>query len=64
MRHDADLIIIGGGAAGLYAAAAAAGQGMSVMVLEKNARPARKLMITGKGRCNVTNNTTPAKNEE
>lgn len=61
MRYDADLIIIGGGAAGLYAAAAAAGQGMSVMVLEKNARPARKLMITGKGRCNVTNNTTPAK---
>ena len=61
MRYDADLIIIGGGAAGLYAAAAAAGQGMSVMVLEKNARPARKLMITGKGRCNVTNNTTPTK---
>ena len=50
-----DVIIIGGGAAGLMAAAGAAGQGCSVTVLEKMARPGRKIMITGKGRCNFTN---------
>ena len=50
-----DVIIIGGGAAGLMAAAGAAGQGCSVTVLEKMARPGRKIIITGKGRCNFTN---------
>ena len=50
-----DVIIIGGGAAGLMAAAGAAGQGCSVTVLEKMPRPGRKIMITGKGRCNFTN---------
>ena len=50
-----DLIVIGGGAAGLIAAGFAAQRGLRVTVLEKNDRPARKLMITGKGRCNVTN---------
>ena len=50
-----DVIIIGGGAAGLMAAAGAAGQGCSVTVLEKMTRPGRKIMITGKGRCNFTN---------
>ena len=53
-----DIIIIGGGAAGLMAAAGAAetinGAG-KVIVLEKMARPGRKIMITGKGRCNFTN---------
>lgn len=49
------VIIIGGGAAGLTAAGFAAERGLDVTVLERNARPARKLMITGKGRCNVTN---------
>ena len=49
------IIIIGGGAAGLIASATAAGRGKDVTVIEKNSRPARKLMITGKGRCNVTN---------
>lgn len=53
-----DLIIVGGGAAGLYAAQAAAKQGLSVAVLEKNSRHARKVMITGKGRCNITNNVS------
>lgn len=47
--------VIGGGAAGLMAAIAA-GKEHSVTVYEKNQRPARKVMITGKGRCNVTNN--------
>lgn len=50
------LIIIGGGAAGLAAGAAAADSGFETVIAEKNQRPARKLMITGKGRCNVTNN--------
>ena len=48
--------VIGGGAAGLMAAYAAAKNGNDVTVFEKNSRPARKVMITGKGRCNVTNN--------
>ena len=50
-----DIIVIGGGAAGLMAAAGAASQGCSVTVLEKMPRPGRKIMITGKGRCNFTN---------
>ena len=53
-----DIIIIGGGAAGLMAAAGAAeilGRKSQVTVLEKMARPGRKIMITGKGRCNFTN---------
>lgn len=57
-RHFSDIIIIGGGAAGLMAAAGAAGASrgrLSVTVLEKMPRPGRKIMITGKGRCNFTN---------
>ncbi len=50
-----DVLVIGGGAAGLTAAARAASLGAKTIILERNARPARKLMITGKGRCNVTN---------
>ena len=50
------VIVIGGGAAGLMAAAAAAQNGHSVTLLERNAQCGRKLRITGKGRCNVTNN--------
>lgn len=49
------IIIIGGGSSGLIASATAAGRGEDVTVIEKNSRPARKVMITGKGRCNVTN---------
>ncbi|MCX7044115.1 MAG: NAD(P)/FAD-dependent oxidoreductase [Candidatus Sumerlaeota bacterium] len=54
---SSSLIIAGAGAAGLMAAgqAAAAGLGPSVLLLEKMERPARKLRITGKGRCNLTN---------
>ena len=48
--------IVGGGAAGLMAACAAAENGNEVILFERNSRPARKVMITGKGRCNVTNN--------
>lgn len=49
------IIVIGAGAAGLIAGAQAAKKGDDVTILEKNNRPARKVMITGKGRCNVTN---------
>ena len=50
------VIVIGGGAAGLMAAGCAARRGLDVIIYDKNARPGRKLMITGKGRCNLTNN--------
>jgi predicted Rossmann fold flavoprotein len=50
------VIVIGGGPAGLFAGIWAAKNGASVTILEKKERPARKLMITGKGRCNLTNN--------
>ena len=49
-----DVIVIGGGPAGTFAAGFAAGQGASVLLLEKNRRCGAKLLITGKGRCNVT----------
>lgn len=50
-----DGIVIGGGPAGMFAAITAARQGSNVLLLEKNDRLGRKLLITGKGRCNVTN---------
>ena len=50
-----DVIVIGGGASGLMAALFAARQGASVLLLDKNAKLGRKLRITGKGRCNLTN---------
>lgn len=53
-----DVIVIGGGAAGLMAAATAAKDGCSVTLLERNEKLAKKVRITGKGRCNVTNNCT------
>ncbi len=55
MAERYDLIVVGAGAAGMMAAGTAAEQGLRVLLLDKNARPGRKLMITGKGRCNVTN---------
>ncbi|MFN2266971.1 MAG: NAD(P)/FAD-dependent oxidoreductase [Desulfonatronovibrio sp.] len=50
-----DVIIVGGGPAGLMAAGQAAGRGLKVLLVEKKHLPARKLGITGKGRCNLTN---------
>lgn len=51
-----DVIVVGGGAAGLMAAGAAASRGQSVGLFDKNQQLGRKVRITGKGRCNVTNN--------
>lgn len=51
-----DVVVVGAGAAGAMAAGIAAGRGLSTAVTERNQRIGRKVMITGKGRCNVTNN--------
>ena len=53
-----DVIVIGGGPAGMFAAITAARNGKKVLLLEKNDRLGKKLLITGKGRCNVTNDCT------
>ena len=50
-----ELIVVGGGAAGMMAAISAAETGAAVRLLERNPKVGRKLYITGKGRCNVTN---------
>ena len=49
------IVVIGAGAAGLMAACAAAEQGASVTILEKTEKAGKKIYITGKGRCNLTN---------
>jgi len=54
MKHI-ELAVIGGGAAGLMAAITAARNGVEVTIFEKNAKLGKKLLITGKGRCNITN---------
>jgi predicted Rossmann fold flavoprotein len=54
--NEFDVIVIGGGAAGMLAAAEAAKRGLKTALLEKNDRLGIKLRITGKGRCNLTNN--------
>ena len=51
-----DIIVVGAGPAGLLAAGRATEMGGKVLVLEKMRRPGRKLLLTGKGRCNITNN--------
>jgi predicted Rossmann fold flavoprotein len=54
--HKVDVIVVGGGPAGFIAAGRAAERGLKVLILEKNKKPGRKLLLTGKGRCNITNN--------
>ena len=56
MRYDG--VVVGGGPAGMMAAITAASLGQSVLLIERNDRVGKKLLITGKGRCNVTNNCT------
>jgi predicted Rossmann fold flavoprotein len=58
MNMNYDGIVIGGGPAGMFAAITAAKNGQKVLLLEKNDRLGKKLLITGKGRCNVTNDCT------
>ena len=53
-----DGIVVGGGPAGMFAAITAAKRGQKVLLLERNDRLGKKLLITGKGRCNVTNSCT------
>ena len=53
LRHK--VVVLGGGAAGMMAAGAAAEAGAKVILVEQNDRLGKKLAITGKGRCNVTN---------
>ena len=60
MKSNSQVIVIGGGAAGLLAAGRAAETGASVILLERMDEPGKKLLITGKGRCNITN-TAPLK---
>lgn len=55
-KLKADTVVIGGGAAGMMAAVTAAGNGKNVILLEHQKLCGRKLRITGKGRCNLTNN--------
>ena len=51
----ADIIVIGGGASGMMAAVCAARQGAGVLILERMPRIGKKLLATGNGRCNYTN---------
>jgi predicted Rossmann fold flavoprotein len=53
--HDADVLIIGGGASGMMAAVSAARSGASVTLIEKNKRLGEKLRVSGGGRCNISN---------
>lgn len=55
-RQSADVVVIGGGASGMMCAAVSAERGLDVILAEPNNILGRKLRITGKGRCNVTNN--------
>lgn len=59
MQETFDVAVIGGGPAGMMAASAAAARGATVALIEQNDRLGRKLRITGKGRCNVTNDCPP-----
>jgi glycine/D-amino acid oxidase-like deaminating enzyme len=58
-QTDCDAIILGGGAAGLMCAIEAGRRGRRVIVLERNREPARKILISGGGRCNFTNRHCP-----
>ena len=60
MKEHPDCLVIGAGPAGLAAAIASARGGLSVNVIEKNDRPGKKLLITGDGRCNLTDPDAPA----
>jgi predicted Rossmann fold flavoprotein len=58
-RQTYDVIVVGAGAAGMMAAGTCAEKGSRVLLVEQNRQTGRKIRITGKGRCNVTNNCSP-----
>lgn len=62
MANKYDVVIIGAGAAGLMCAATAGKRGRSVLVLDHGKKPGRKILISGGGRCNFTNNDVAANN--
>ncbi|RYD02088.1 hypothetical protein N752_26935 [Desulforamulus aquiferis] len=57
MENSYDVIVVGGGPAGMLAASVAAAKGAKTLLLEKNERLGKKMLITGGGRCNLTNDT-------
>ena len=59
MQLNYDVIIVGGGPSGMMAAIAASATGARVLLIEKNKQLGKKLLLTGGGRCNVTNNQSP-----
>ncbi|MBR4010477.1 MAG: NAD(P)/FAD-dependent oxidoreductase [Clostridiales bacterium] len=59
MQKHFDVIVIGAGPSGMMASLQASGQGASVLLLEKKERPGKKLLLTGHGRCNITNICIP-----
>ncbi len=63
-RQSAEVAVVGGGAAGMMAAATAAELGADVVLLERGSYTGKKLRITGKGRCNVTNHCSPREIQE
>jgi predicted Rossmann fold flavoprotein len=60
--HKTDVLVIGGGAAGLMAAIAAARGGATVTIVEKNSRVGKKILATGNGRCNLSNTSIQGAN--
>ena len=58
-RQSTEIAVVGAGAAGMLAAGTAAEMGASVLLFERGPKPGRKLRITGKGRCNITNDCSP-----
>ena len=61
-NNSFDVIVIGAGAAGLFAAAQAGQKGLSVLLLEQNKKVGRKIFISGGGRCNFTNRNVTSEN--
>ncbi|HRR34923.1 MAG TPA: aminoacetone oxidase family FAD-binding enzyme [Kiritimatiellia bacterium] len=61
MPAPVPLLIIGGGAAGLFAGCLAGDRGLGAMILERKHKPGRKLLMCGNGRCNLTKDITPAR---
>ena len=63
IKNNYDLVVIGGGAAGMMAAGIAAknNKNAKILLIEKNNSLGRKLLITGKGRCNITTSDTDTK---